>query len=440
MSRICPQCNAPLRLDVRFCTRCGGYVQTTLFTPRPSGTECPFCQVPNRPEARYCQKCRHPFNLCPRCQSANRLVSRFCQNCGSALHTQVDPTQSVAPPDPAVKGVTVCLHCGRDTAKSSHFCEHCGEPPTRTSQRLAQKHETGKLPLHFKLQGTNGEEYLVVSMVAKGGMGAVYKVLRARDQTRWALKEMSESALGSFGRARAIEAFHEEARYLQTLHHIYLPQLIDVFADKHRHYMVMEFVEGHTLAQLLVHQPELLTVHEVLEWARQLCQVLHYLHHQSPPIIYRDLKPANIMLETATNRIKLIDFGIARRFKGGQRSDTILVGTFGYAAPEQYGDRQTDARSDLYGLGATLHHLLTGVNPQKHTPFTYPPIQTFKSDVPERVCRAIDKAVQRLPENRHQTAAAMHEALFGQPLPPVSSVYASGSPVVHLSGAHLAKG
>lgn len=440
MQRICPQCNALLRLDVLFCTRCGGHIHTTGFTPERSVSECPFCQTTNRPEARFCQKCRHPFNLCPHCQSANRLISRFCQSCGAALHTQIDPTNAAAPPTPPAKDVTICLHCGRTTAKRSHYCEHCGEPPTRTSQRLVHKHETGKLPSHYKLQGTNGEEYLVVTMIAKGGMGAVYKIIRARDQSRWALKEMSDAALGSFGRAQAIAAFEEEARYLQTLHHIHLPQVIDVFADQHRHYMVMEYVDGHTLAQLLVHQLSVLESSEVLEWARQLCQVLHYLHNQSPPIIYRDLKPANIMLETKTKRIKLIDFGIARRFKGGQRSDTILVGTYGYAAPEQYGNQQTDARSDLYSFGATLHHLLTGVNPQKHTPFTYPPIQTVKSDLPDHIGRAIDKAVQRLPENRHQTAAAMYEALFGQPLPPLSSGYVSGAPVVYLSKHHSIKG
>jgi serine/threonine protein kinase len=141
----------------------------------------------------------------------------------------------------------------------------------------------------------------------------------------------------------------------------------------------------------------------------ELCDVLDYLHQQSPPIIFRDLKPGNVMI-TPADRVKLIDFGIARFFVPGKRKDTMAYGTHGYSAPEQYGDGQTDARSDIYSLGVMLHELLTGHNPTT-TPFQLPPARRFGSRLPEGVVRMIEKATQTNPTMRYQSAVALRDAL-----------------------------
>jgi serine/threonine protein kinase len=265
--------------------------------------------------------------------------------------------------------------------------------------------------------GSNGEAYLIVELAAKGGMGAVYKALRLSDKTIWALKEMSESVIAPEDWENSKDAFYAEANLLQTLEHENLPKVIDVFEDRQRHYMVMDFIEGQTLTKLLAEAGGMMQEAEVVVLGKQLCLVLHYLHTHNPPIIYRDLKPDNVMVETATHHVKLVDFGIARRFKSGKKSDTVHLGTSGYAAPEQYGKegRQSDAATDLYALGATLHQLLTGLDPAQN-PFQFADTQ-IHAKVSTEVGAAISKAVKLRPEQRHTSAADMYEALTGESFP-----------------------
>src|SRR5215472_6963537 len=136
----------------------------------------------------------------------------------------------------------------------------------------------------------------------------------------------------------------------------------------------MDFIEGQTLEEMLQQRGTPgLPVAKVLRMADELCDVLDYLHRQQPPIIYRDLKPSNVMV-TPTGHLVLIDFGIARLFKPGQAHDTVAFGSPGYAAPEQHGHTQTTAQSDLFSLGVLLHQLLTGSDPSR-TPFLFPPIR-----------------------------------------------------------------
>ncbi len=158
---------------------------------------------------------------------------------------------------------------------------------------------------------------------------------------------------------------------------------------------------------------------QVLTWAEKLCRVLAYLHNQQPPIIFRDLKPSNIMLRT-DNEVKLIDFGIARHFKPGQSKDTQAFGTIGYAPPEQHGKGQTDVRSDIYALGATLHHLVTGQDPS-HNPFTFEPVRRWNPAVSPTFEEAIAKAVNLKSDQRWQNMEQMRQALVSQPpgRPPV---------------------
>jgi len=172
---------------------------------------------------------------------------------------------------------------------------------------------------------------------------------------------------------------------------------------------VMDFIEGQTLGQLLSQRTAPFTEAEVLDWAGQLCDVLSYLHAQHPPVIFRDLKPDNIML-APDRRIKLIDFGIARLFKPGQLKDTRRFGTPGFAPPEQYGQGQTDARSDVYALGVTLHHLLTKYDPSI-TPFALPKVRQLNPAVSARTEAAIERAIQLDPTHRLQSAAELKQAV-----------------------------
>src|SRR6266704_2200175 len=163
----------------------------------------------------------------------------------------------------------------------------------------------------------------------------------------------------------ATENFKREALLLAGLTHPNLPSIYDHFSEAGRWYLVMDFIEGETLEERLNKEPEgRLSVEEAQRIGIQLCTVLGYLHGRQPPIIFRDLKPANIMM-TPDGHLYLIDFGIARHFKPGQAKDTIAFGSPGYAAPEQYGKAQTTARSDIYSLGANLHQLLTGIDLHK---------------------------------------------------------------------------
>jgi serine/threonine protein kinase len=203
-------------------------------------------------------------------------------------------------------------------------------------------------------------------------MGAVYLAqdLRFGDAPR-AVKELSQSGLSSQEAQDAAVAFKHEADLLARLVHPNLPRIYDHFEEQGRWYLAMDYIAGETLEQRQEKLPRrIMAPVDVFHIALQLCDTLHYLHSQQPPIIFRDLKPANIML-TASDHVYLIDFGIARLFKPGQATDTVALGSPGYAAPEQYGKTQTTASADIYSLGATLHQLLSGYDPGSD-PFQFP--------------------------------------------------------------------
>jgi eukaryotic-like serine/threonine-protein kinase len=205
-----------------------------------------------------------------------------------------------------------------------------------------------------------------------GGFGAVYQAEDTQLGGRLvAVKEMSaQSGLSAQENSEATEAFKKEALLLAELLHPNLARIYDHFSEDGRWYLAMDYIEGETLeAYLEKQQGGSLPLSETLEMGLQLCDVLDYLHTRQPPIIFRDLKPLNIM-RTASGHLYLIDFGIARHFKPGQMKDTVAFGSPGYAAPEQYGKTQTTPRSDIYSLGATLHQMLTGIDPSLN-PFRF---------------------------------------------------------------------
>jgi serine/threonine protein kinase len=257
------------------------------------------------------------------------------------------------------------------------------------------------------------QRYLIVGHAGQGGMGAVYLALDTQAGQRMvAVKEMSQGHLSGPKRAEAEARFNQEAALLHSLVHPNLPRFHDAFTENGRSYLVMDFIQGKALQRLLTEaggRP--LPVEQVLRYARNLCDVLNYLHHHQPPIIFRDLKPANVMI-TDQDQSVLIDLGIARFFKEGQKQDTVLLGSPGYAPPEQHGLSQTDPRSDFYSLGATLNHCLTGADPSfAQNRFIFQPARQINPQVPPELDALIQRLVALDPSKRPSSAAEILQVL-----------------------------
>jgi serine/threonine protein kinase len=250
--------------------------------------------------------------------------------------------------------------------------------------------------------------YRINKVIGAGGMGRVYLGNDTRLSSRpVAVKEMIVG--DGVQEKKAMEDFTREARVLAMLTHPGIPNIIDFFTEGNRHYLVMEFVAGGDLQHLLDqfgpggHMPEA----TVLKWSRQILDVLEFLHAQSPPIVYRDLKPGNIMVDK-DGRAMLVDFGIARFLPPGGRGTQI--GSVGYAPPEQYMGK-TEPRSDLFSLAATMHHLLTGRDPQLAPPFSFPPVRQLAPDVSLPTERVVMHALDQDLAKRPASARAMKMAL-----------------------------
>lgn len=296
-----------------------------------------------------------------------------------------------------------CATCGTDNPIHAAFCFTCGQSFQTAAGGIASHTSTGTLAQNHLLK----ERYRILEQVGKGGFGAVYKAADTLFGYRLvAVKEMGQSHLGAQEMAEAIEAFKHEAHLLAGLQHSNIPAIYDYFGEAGRWYLVMDFIEGETLEEHLAKsRGKYLPVEKVLEIGTQLCTVLDYLHTRQPAIIFRDLKPANIIL-TPSGRVYVIDFGIARHFKPGQLSDTIAFGSPGYAPPEQYGKTQTTPRADIYALGATLHQLLTGDDPSQ-TPFRFAPLQLGSQTTPA----GLDKLIASMLEIEEKRRPASMSAI-----------------------------
>ncbi len=280
-----------------------------------------------------------------------------------------------------------CTTCGAANDEERTLCFACLQPHT---ERTRQEEQSDLLH----------DRYRLLTQVGVGGFGVVYRAFDTQSDDRVvAVKQINLRGLSPQKMIEATDAFNREVQILPLLKHPNLPSVYDHFTDHDHWYLVMEFLEGETLERYLEKcllkrsysgTTGLLSFEEILALAFQLCDVLDYLHTRQPPIVFRDVKPANIM-RTGTGHLYLIDFGIARLFRPGQVRDTTPLGSPGYAAPEQYGRAQTTPRSDLYSLGALLHHLVTGDEPSD-TPFQFAPLpQTLQAGMQE-----LDALIRRL--------------------------------------------
>lgn len=239
-------------------------------------------------------------------------------------------------------------------------------------------------------------KYEILKEIGKGGMSVVYLAMDKHLNKQWAVKEIRKKGNGKNDEI-VINSLLAEANLMKKLDHPSLPRIVDIIDNGVTIYVIMDYIEGESLDKILNEygaQPEEL----VINWAKQLCDALSYLHSQKPPIIYRDMKPANVMLKPEGN-IKIIDFGIAREYKEQNLADTTVLGTRGYAPPEQYSG-QTDARSDIFALGMTMHHLLTGIDPRKGD--SYAPVRQWNPELSEGIEIIINKCVEPVAENRYQ--------------------------------------
>ena len=256
--------------------------------------------------------------------------------------------------------------------------------------------------------------YQTQDIVGLGGMGAVY---RARDLhfpklvKLVAVKEMVNQTRDPGIQRTIIQNFEREANILATLSHSAIPRILDYFSQEDRSYLVMEFINGKNLEEIVIEQGGPISPEMALSWGIELCDVLQFLHaHQPEPIIFRDMKPQNVMLNQH-NRLMLVDFGIAKHFEVGQRG--TQVGTEGYSPPEQYrGDATPQA--DVYALGATLHHLLSNRDPRLEAPFSFAdrPLRSINPLVPPDLEAVINTALQYNQEDRFKDASVMKEALL----------------------------
>lgn len=272
--------------------------------------------------------------------------------------------------------------------------------------------------------------YEIIELVGQGGMGAVYKAADCRLEGRvCAIKEvlptLTNTAISEEELEQMSEQFRMEASILSRLDHPNLPKVSDYFSEQTREYLVMDYVAGRDLQEILHEQQktgEPLSEQQVLTWTAQLLDALEYLHDQEPPVIHRDVKPSNIKL-TARGTVKLVDFGLVKVLHNDDSRTVTVVqgrGTVAYTPLEQYGGDTgfTDARSDIYGVGATLYHLLAGTPPaDAKERFLRPGVLTslrqLNPQVSPRVERAIFQALAMHPNERPRDIRAFREALFG---------------------------
>jgi len=357
------------------------------------GLYCPKCQSQQHQEqARFCGICGAGLVLrCPYCQEENRPGARFCRQCAAAL-SSLRPEQ-----------LQFCPLCGADNSHTAKFCRDCGAAQRRLLGRGTQ------------LQG----RYRLDFLLGCGGFSAVYRALDLSSKQFRAIKELLDTNVD------VSRQFRREAELLRGLRHPQLPRYYGSFEENGRHYLVMEFIAGQDLDDLMQkhkERGEFFQESVILGWAIQLCEALHYLHSQSTPIIHRDIKPANILL-TPEGALKLVDLGIAKVYDPADPTNPTTKGaravTPGYSPLEQYGQARTDARTDVYALGATLYTLLTYQVPPEAPDrvgqsSSMPAPRQLNPDISRQLEGVILEAMATHAQHRYSSMDEMKNALMGR--------------------------
>ncbi len=339
-------------------------------------------------------------------------ASLFCQTCGFAIPAQA----------------TSCAACGAAIVVDAE----AAPPPVQTPLSspaptpllfAAPTPAVCSLPAGYLLAG----RYRILQQIGQGGFATVYKAQDRGHKNRLvAIKQIHLESLSLQEMIDASDGYNREVTHLSSLRHKSLPRIYNYFTDDQHWYIAMEYLTGKTLEERLKSTRRgFLPVKRTLDIGLALCDVFHYLHTQRPPIIFRDIKPANIII-TRSGRICLIDFGIARLYRPGWK-DTGPLGTPGYAAPEQYGRRaHTTPQTDIYGLGATLQTLLTGKEPLEIMQGGIPPerARAIPKDLQNYLARMLERDATRRPHNMAEVKQTFQEIKAQQP---VQKIKAAGA-------------
>jgi formylglycine-generating enzyme required for sulfatase activity/tRNA A-37 threonylcarbamoyl transferase component Bud32 len=343
---------------------------------------------------------------CPNCNTQNKDTAKFCNGCGRKMDSPGSNPVSL----PAMP--IYCTRCGEQNQGSAQSCQACGE-----ELEYSAKGTSFIAPVSIAKLNTPDilvNRYEIISTIGSGAMGCVYKAKDTRLGNIVAVKQMLSSFTNPQEIQHAETRFKEEAKMLSALRHQGLPKVID-YSDKEPstgkplHFLVMEFIEGKDL-RTIIHErgQKPFPVDEVLDYFRQILDILHYLHTHIPPIVHRDLNPRNIMVQNG--KIFLVDFGIAKLFNPQQKGTAI--GTAGYAAPEQY-KGAAEPRSDIFSLGAVMHYLVTGIDPEDASSklFSFEQVRKANPSVPEYLDTLIVSMVDIVIDQRPQSAEALIKTL-----------------------------
>ncbi len=379
---ICNKCGFNNLIGEKYCSECGNYLVIRAKKPveklpvKDATIKCPNCNFESTDGRKFCSQCGFPL------RADTKIIGEKTANFSDDDEFDLDSF------DPSEFDLNI------DEKKSIKKVE---EPPKKTSN--------GLLSPEAILQN----RYKITKLIGQGGMGAIYLA----DDTRFSnrvcvIKEMLDHFTDEEQRAIATTNFLREADMLSSMHHEGIPEVYDRFSEGNRHYLVMEYIQGIDLEQKLEQASEPFDEKSVLNWATQICDILSYMHNQKPPIIYRDMKPANIILNKS-GKIYMVDFGIARFFNPIKKG--TMVGTQGYAPPEQYRGLM-EPRSDLFALGATIHHLLTNRDPQEEPPFSFPKVRELNNKITVQTEKLIQKALEKDASDRFESAEDMIKAIM----------------------------
>ena len=383
------------------------------------------------------------MSQCIECGTPVASDQSFCGLCGTPQPPAAEITDKVSQMEANSLKTNISLPVSESSLQSSpgdpltdaNLIEEEGVPEKRTTgghRATAQQLDPGTLL---------NSRYEIVRRIGGGGMGAVYlaKDRNLGDAPR-AVKEMVESHIDEVQHEKAIGDFKRESLLLTSLEHPSIPTIYDYFYDSSagRFYLVMKYISGGDLAsRLRSSTSSRIDEKTVTDWGMQVADVLEYLHTRPKPIIYRDLKPANLMIDGNTGRVMLIDFGIAR-WVAKQEKGVTAVGTMGYAPPELFSGR-VEPRSDVYGLGATIFHLLTGSDPQDNPLLIFdftknPRPRQIAPSISSEMERILMRAVEYKPEDRFRSAGELRDVLAEHLEKLMSGRVSYGVPTPHLGG------